>query len=229
MKKKTPTTSTTLFVIIFLMISGMLFSCIRDTQVVVPADTTKRWLGYRQNDDDTITTQDGYAYLSTYNAISASGTSIVSNNRLKGDFEVRIAYSSFVTSGNNSFSDQLIFNFSSPAVKDPLIAATLTNDYLYLDDSTRVSGSKSTVNREGEVYIKREDSTIYSWIRAGGDTLFLNKTNYYSGDVGIEMKVYASDNTATHTSVHIDDIKVKGGKGLIKSNTFDDKTILIVE
>ncbi|MBC7485971.1 MAG: hypothetical protein H7282_04395 [Cytophagaceae bacterium] len=195
----------------------------------VPADTTRRWLGYRQNNDDTISTINGYAYLSTYNAISANGTSITCNNKLKGDFEVKISYSSFVASGDYSFSDQLIFNFSASGLRDPLIGASLTNEDIYIADSTRTNSSKNTVNRYGEVYVKRTGSTIYSWIRAGSDSLFMNRINYYSGDLTIEMKVLSADHTSTHTSVHLDDIVVTGGGGFVKSNTFDEKTIRIVE
>ena len=148
---------------------------------------------------------------------------------MKGDFEVRISYSAFVTSGNYSFSDQLIFNFSSPGVKDALISATLTNEDIYIEDSTRSSLSKSTVNRDGEVYVKRTGSAIYSWIRAGSDSLIMNRIDYYSGDLSIEMKVLSADHTATQTSVHLDDIVITGGGGFVKSNTFDDKTIRIVE
>jgi hypothetical protein len=212
-----------------LVLSGLLFSCATYIDDVDPVDTAKRWLGYRQNSDDTISVRNGYVYLSTHHAIAASGTSIISNNKLKGDFEVKITYSSFVASGSNSFSDQLFFNFSSPQVQSPLIAASLTNDEIYLQDSTRAGVSKSTGNREGEVYVKREGTTLYSWIRAGGDSLFLNKINYYSGDLSIEMQVYSADNTTTHTSVHVDDIIVIGGNDLVKSNTFEENTVHIIE
>ncbi len=122
----------------------------------------------------------------------------------------------------------LIFNFSSAQAQNPLVAAFLTNDAIYLQDSSRTGTSKNTANRGGEVYVKREGTTISSWIRAGDDSLFLNKIYYTSDDVGIEMLVYSADNTATHTSVHLDDILVAGGGGLVKSNTFNDKTIKII-
>lgn len=215
-------------VIIGLILSVLLFSCVRNTEEVIPADTTKRWLGYRQNSDDTILTKNGYAYLTTHYGISANGTSIASNNKLKGDFEVKISYSAFVTSGNYSFSDQLIFNFSSPKVQYPVVAALLTNDKIYLQDSSKTGVSKNTFQRDGEFHVKREGTAIYSWFRAGEDSLFLDKINYFSEDLSIEMLVYSADNTATHTTVHIDDIVVIGGGGFVKSNTFDDKTIRII-
>ncbi|MDB5257727.1 MAG: hypothetical protein JWM14_2422 [Chitinophagaceae bacterium] len=211
------------------ILTGIFSSCAKYIDDPTPVDTTKRWLAYRQNVDDTISVKDGYVYLSTHNAISANGTSIASNNKFKGDFEVKISYSSFVASGNYSFSDQLIFNFSSPDIQNPLIAAFLTNDEIYLQDSTRTGVSKSSTNRAGEVYVKREGSTIYSWIRAGDDSLFFNKTNYYSEDVSLEVKVYSADNTTAHTSVHLDDIVVVGGGGFVKSNAFDENTIDFIQ
>ena len=53
-------------IVIGFILSGILFSCISNTEEVIPANTTKRWLGYRQNSDDTILTKNGYAYLTTH-------------------------------------------------------------------------------------------------------------------------------------------------------------------
>jgi hypothetical protein len=205
------------------------FSCTKYIDDVAPADPSKRWLGSRQNSNDTIAVRNGYVYLTTYKAISASGTSIVSANKLKGDFELKIKYSSFITSGSYSFSDQLIFNFSNPKAQNPLIAAFLTNEDIYLQDSLKTGFSKPTANREGELYMRRTGGTLFSWIRAGSDTLFLNKVNYYAGDLGIEMQVYSSDDTAVRTAVHIDDIMINGGGGGVSSNAFEENTIDIVQ
>jgi len=209
------------------VLSVLLFSCARYIEEAVPA--TKLWLGSRQNTNDTITVENGYAYLSTHHSISASGTSIISNNKLKGDFEIKISYSFFVTSGSNSYSDQLEFNLSQTGLRNPLVAGFLTNDDIYLQDSTGVSNSKATANRAGEFYVKRVGADVYTWIRAGSDSLFMDKNNYSTADLTVEATIYSWDNTSTHTSVHIDDVLITGGGNDFPSDHFDQNKINVIQ
>ncbi|MDB5272973.1 MAG: hypothetical protein JWO58_1340 [Chitinophagaceae bacterium] len=213
--------------IAMLMLSGLFFSCARYIEEAAPAPII--WLGSRQNSNDTITVENGYAYLSTYHSISASGTSIISNNKLKGDFEIKISYSFFVASGTNSYSDQLEFNVAQAGSRNPLVAGFLTNEKIYLQDSTGGSSSKTTTNRAGEFYVKRMGSEVYSWIRAGSDSLFLSRTNYSMADLTLEAMIYSWDNTSNHTSVHIDDVLIIGGGNNFPSDHFDQNKINVIQ
>lgn len=215
---------------LFFLLSMVFFSCARYIDDVPPEDTSKRWLGYRKNNGDTIIVNNGFVYLTTvYHPGLAIGTTITSNNRLKGDFELKISFTSFLASGDYDFSDQLLFEFPFVDGGKDLFTAYLTKDHLYLQDSTGAGVSKNTVNRNGEFFMKRQGSDIHAWIRAGNDSLFFDRSNYYSKELAIKMGVFSGDNSSSLTSVHIDDVQITGGGGFVQSNTFDENTIRIME
>ena len=49
----------------------------------------------------------------------------------------------------------------------------------------------------------------------------MNKINYSTNDLRISFLLYATDNTATNTSVHIDDLSITGGGTDLTSDPFD--------
>jgi hypothetical protein len=57
----------------------------------------------------------------------------------------------------------------------------------------------------------------------------MNKLNYSTADINLKIAIISWDNTATHTSVHLDDLSVKGGGGSVLSNPFDENTIKVVQ
>jgi hypothetical protein len=158
------------------------------------------------------------------------GTSLASINGIKGDFEIRVKYSSFHTSGTNIFSETLGISLATVGVTPAIISGNLSNTSLYMTDTTSsVHTFKSTVNRDGEFYVKRTGADYTSWMRAGADTVFLNKTNYFTQDVSVLFEIGSLDHTVTRTSVHIDDFTITGGGGIVVSDPFDSNKNITAE
>ncbi len=197
---------------------------------VVPEDMSRRWLGARRSSDDSIIVSNGQVYLTTkYYTGLESGTSITTHNKLKGDFELNIKFSDFDAMGDYDFSNQLVFELPFTDGSNPVVNAYLTKENLYLQDSLGAGPGKSTVNRNGEFHLKRTGSDVHAWIRAGSDSVFFDRANYYAKELTVKIRIFSGDNSSTKTAVKIDDILIVGGGGLVKSNTFDKNTIRIIE
>ena len=115
----------------------------------------------------------GYLYLTTsYVAGQNKGTTVSSVKKLHGDFELRVNFSSFHTTGTSSVSETCGVSLEEDESRRILLSGLLSNSYLYAEDSV-VNNTliKPTSNRTGEWYVKRVGSNYTSWFRAGSDTL----------------------------------------------------------
>jgi len=188
---------------------------------------SNQWYSNKAFADDTVDVKNGYLYLSTrYNSSPSKATSILSYGKLKGDFELRMTFSSLALSGTNTFSEVLSFALFQNGVTRAVVGGSLTNEMVYVGDSSSTfPDMKSTNAREGEFYVKREGSTISAWMRAGEDTSFLDKTNYTTADLTPGIMISSNDATVARTSVHIDDVTITGGGGAVQSDPFDKKSI----
>lgn len=204
----------------------VLFSCKKSDDAPTPI-LANQWYSYKAFADDTVDVKNGFLYMSTkYGSSSSGASSVVSFGKLKGDFELRIKYSSASMSGTSTFSESLLFGLFQPGVTKALVGGVLTNEIVYVGDSTTTfPDMQSTSAREGEFYVKREGSKYTSWMRAGADTSFLNKTNYVTSDLSLTMAITSNDVTVTRTSVHIDDVSIQGGGGAVRSDPFDENYI----
>lgn len=210
--------------LLILFLSAYMWSCKPSESSSDPVPSYTQWYAHKQNTDDTINDVNGYLYLSTkYTAVPRIGTSVSSITSIKGDFEIRVKYSSYHTSGSHPFSEVLGFSLAANGITPAIISGNFANTSMYITDtsSTTVPTFKTTTNRDGEFYVKRLGSSYTCWMRAGADTVYLNKTNYITQDVSMVFEIGALDNTTNRTSVHIDDFTITGGSGAVVSDSFD--------
>jgi len=215
-----------IFKLVYVLPILVLISC-KKSDDPAPAVSNK-WYSIKAYADDTVAVKNGYLHMSTKfgSASSSKATSISSFGKLKGDFELRIKYSSVGMSGTNTFSEALGFALFQSGVSRALVAGTLTNEMVYVSDSSSTfPDMKSTSARAGEFYVKREGSTLSAWIKAGDEISTINKTNYTTSDLKLSILITSNDATVTRSSVHIDDISIIGGGGGVESDTFDESSI----
>ena len=216
-------------IIFLLVLTSVIVSC-KKKNSDDPSSVTPKWFATRQNASDIATVSNGVAYLKTSNngSQSPNGLSLSSFNKLKGDFVIKLSFSSFSTSGANSLSEWFTVGLSDQESVHPLVASILTNTEMYLEDNNVDYQVKSTTNREGEFYAKRVGADFFTWCRVGSDTLRMDKLNYSTKDVSIFMNITGMDNTATNTSIQIKDVLISGGGGLLTTDTFDNNTISVI-
>lgn len=224
--------------IIFALASLLIISACSKKDDPAPASNdnpdlpTTQWYAYKGNEADTVQVMNGYLYMtSKYVATKTKSTAVSSFRKIKGDFELRVKFSSFTPTGTNITSE----TFSCFLTKiegqsaTPILSGILGKNYMYAEDSTPANTLiKPSTNREGEWYVKRVGSDYTTWLRAGTDTLKLNKTNYSAADLTMNFAIDASDNTPTKTSVHIDDFILTGGLGTDAStDSFDENSVTV--
>ncbi|MBC7485629.1 MAG: hypothetical protein H7282_02620 [Cytophagaceae bacterium] len=194
-----------------------------------PNYPTTQWISVKQNQNDTAEASNGYLYLnSTYSSTGARGTGVTTVKKIKGDFEMKVKFSSFKPTGSNTISELFgcILSSTSPKTSNGILSLLLSKNTMYVEDSNVVNTiSKPTANRQGEWYVKRTGGDYTSWFRIGSDTLKMNKTNYITSDLSMSCTIVAFDNTVTSSSVHIDDFTLTGGGGDVKSDPFDTNDI----
>ena len=187
------------------------------------------WYSLKQNSNDTVLVQGGYLYLQTsYNAgnTSKTATSATTYGQISGDFEFTVNFSSFSPKGSKYASDVFAFLLVPSGGGIPVISGNLTDSMLYIMDNTLSSPTlKYTTNRQGTIYVKRIGANYTSWMCAGTDTVYLNKTNYSTAPLNLGFEIGSLDNTATHTSVHVQNFVIKGGGGVVVSDPFTKNTV----
>lgn len=190
---------------------------------------TINWYAFKQNVEDTIEVKNGYLYISTkYSSSSQNGDALISAKKIKGDFELRINFSSFNSNGINNLSEQMGFTLSRQGGSSPLYSGILNNNAIYIEDTVFVNTvSKPTNNKNGEFYVKRTGGDFIAWMRAGADTVKMHKVSYSTADLTLGISVASLDNTATHTSLHVDDFNLNGGGGEVTSDPFDENHIML--
>lgn len=201
-------------------------SCKKKDDPTPATDVAKQWYYVKANNDDTVNVENGYLYMSTEYPYDSphSTTSLLSRNTLKGDFELRIKYSSVGMSATNPGA--LFFGLIEEDNPMSIMNAHLSNDIVYTHDSTSTRPDiKSTTAREGEWYVKRTGGNYKVWMRAGADTSFIEKENYSTGNLTIGISIASSNTAVARTTVHIDDISIEGGGGDLVSDPFDKNSI----
>ena len=218
-----------IFKLAYVLTVFVLFSCKKGDNDTAPAPTgSNKWYSVKAYADDTVEVKDGYLYMSTKygSASTTKATSISSFGILKGDFELRIKYSSVEMSGTNTFSEALGFALFQSGISRALVAGNLTNEMVYVSDSSKTfPDMKSTSARAGEFYVKREGSTLNAWIKAGEEISTINKMNYTTADLRLSILISSNDATVKRTSVHIDDVSIIAGGGEVESDPFDKSSI----
>lgn len=217
------------YIIFVLPIVLFLSACSKKNDDPAPAPNinntplSTQWYSYKSNSVDTAKVINGYLYLtSTYLSSTQRSTSVGSDKKIKGDFELLVKFSSFNPPNINYPLESFGMILSASETPHGVISCTLLKDFMYVNDSSASATSpKSTHFREGEWYVKRIGADYTSWFRAGSDTLKLNKTNYITSDLSMHFSASSFENASYSTSVHIDDFTLSGGGSDVKSDPFD--------
>lgn len=214
--------------LLFILPALFLISCKNKGDDPAPAfSISQQWYSVKAFSNDTVKVKDGYLYMSTKygsGTVGRGSTSVGTFKRLKGDFELRIKFSNVIMTGTD-LSETVGFALFQDGADPAVLAGQVSNQTIMVSEPSTFPDVQPRTTNDGEFYVKRVGGNYTSWIKVGDNTSSLNKTDYFTGDLGVSMYIFSEDETATRTSVHIDDVIITDGGGKVVSDTFDKNNI----